>query len=429
MRQSGRYRITTRLVFVVLVFTLSLCRSAHAADQHSVEVLVATLRSSIPPAAEKQARDFDDQLMSQGQVQGGKVYLVTDERSQRVNTMVKGLLVAMGEETQHWVVRILDTDPPTVNAFVAGGKYIYVYTGLIEQATSNDELAFVLSHELGHSILQHRIRRNQDGSTTVAGIAVLGALLSKKHQGGFLDFAKQMTTAYSRLDEEEADAVAVTIARRAGYDSLRGADFFSRMKRQQDKADTGAQVDLEKMKQEVLQGQANCQQATKWYKSSIFNQGPGNTKKVNAICQDAENKRVQYNQQVEQFNQYQQQKSVGSIYSTHPADQNRIAAIAALNDYIQERRDLNSLRKYQQSYRVMTALLEVDSVLMKQPEKAEAETASAPEAPPEAAEAPAKTTAGPTLSEQLSDLKRAKDQGLLNDAEYEEKRQQILKRF
>ena len=231
------------------------------------------------------------------------------------------------------------------------------------------------------------------------------------------------------MDEEEADAIAVNIARRAGYDPLRGADFFSRMKRQQDKAETGVQANLEKMKQEALQGQANCQKATQWYKSSIFNQTPGNTKKVNAICQDAENKRVQYNQQLTQFNQYQQQKSVGSIYSTHPADQNRIAAIAALNDYIQERRDLSTLQKFQQSYRVVVALRKVDSVLLKPLEKAEAEASPAPETPPEAAEAPSKTTAGPTLSEQLADLKRAKDQGLLNDAEYEQKRQQILKRF
>jgi len=158
MNQSNKNRVVAPLAVVMTVFVLSLCRSAHAADQHSVEVLVATLRSAIPPAAAKEARDFDDQLMSQGQVQGGKVYLVTDERSQRVNAMVKGLLEAMEEDTQHWVVRILDTDPPTVNAFVTGGKYIYVYTGLMNQATSDDELAFVLSHELGHSLLQHRIR-------------------------------------------------------------------------------------------------------------------------------------------------------------------------------------------------------------------------------------------------------------------------------
>lgn len=409
---------------VLLSFVYFTPITTSAADQHSIEVLVSTLRSSIPPAAEKQARDFDDQLMAQGQVQGGKVYLVTDERSQRVNTMVKGLLEALGEDTQNWVVRILDTDPPTVNAFVAGGKYVYVYTGLISQANSNDELAFVLSHELGHSLLQHRVRQQQDATSTVAGIAILGSLLSKKNQGGFLDFAKQMTASYSRMDEEEADAIAVTIARRAGYDSLRGADFFSRMKRQQDRAETGAQAELEKMKQEVLQGQANCQQATQWYKSSIFNQTPGNTKKVNAICQEAENKRIAYNQRVNQFNQYQQQKTVGNIYSTHPADQNRIAAIAALNDYMQDRRDLNSLRKFQQSFRVMTALNQVDSVLLKPPEKPE--TATVPEAEDPV---PSPAAAGATLSEQLADLKRAKDQGLLTDAEYEQKRQQILKRF
>ncbi len=420
----SQYLASIIAALVAGVIFLSIGDPAQAVDQHSIEVLIKTLRSPIPPAAVKEAQNFDDQLMTQGQIQGAKVYLVTDERSQRVYAMVTGLLQAMGEDTQHWVVRILDTDPPTVNAFVAGGKYVYVYTGLLDQATSNDELGFVLSHELGHSLLQHRIRAKEDPTSTVAGIAVLGALLSNKNRQGFLDFAKGMTASYSRVDEEEADAIAVAIARRAGYDPLRGADFFSRAKREADKAEDGEQRELQKARQEVLQAQANCEQATKWYRSSIFNQTPGNTKKVNATCQDAENRRVAYNQRLERFNQYQQQKSVGSIYRSHPAEQNRVAAIAALNDYVQKRRELESIQKYQQSYRVMVALREVKSVLLKPSEKL-----NATPAPPAEAPAPAKTASGSSLSEQLADLKRAKDEGLLTNAEYEQKRQQILKRF
>ena len=231
-----------------------------------------------------------------------------------------------------------------------------------------------------------------------------------------------MTASYSRLDEEEADAIAVSITRRAGYDSLRGADFFSRMKREGDNAEQAAKENLQKMKQGFLQSQANCQKSVQVFNSSIFNQTSENAAKVNAICQDAENRRIQYNQQVVQVNRIAEQKASVTLYGDHPQDQNRIAAIAALNDYLEGRRELSTLDRYQQSYRVMVALREVDSVLLKVHQKAEIRPALVADGQP-------KEPSSLTLSEQLMDLKRAKDQGFISDSEYEQKRKQILNRY
>ncbi len=417
----GAHRATLTIFALFLGLALSpLSVSAQLKDQHSVEAIVAALKSPIPPNLVKEARDFDDKLMSAGHMEGGKVYLVTDERSARANAMVRKLLEAMGEDPSHWVVRILDTDPPVANAFVTGGKYVYVYTGLIGEATSDDELAFVLSHELGHSLLKHRARAQEDVTSTIAGLAVLAAMLSKKHKDDYLDFAKIATTSYSRGDEEEADAIAVAITRRVGFDPLRGADFFSRGKRQQDKTQQENEQLLVKMRQEVQQAQTTCQQWTQQYNSSRQYQTQENANKVNAICRDAEARRLHYNQTVQRYNLAMQQQKLDSFFATHPQEQNRIASIAALTDYAHNRRDLQSLSKFQQSYRVMLALQKVDSVLLKAP---------APAATAPVADAPAKTPAGPGLAEQLAQLKRARDQGLITDAEYERKRQQILNRY
>jgi predicted Zn-dependent protease len=156
--------------------------TAVGADQHSVEAITAALKSPISPEAVAQARGFDDQIMSAGTVEGTRVYLVTDERSTRVNAMVTGLLRGAGQNPSEWIVRVLDTDPKLVNAFVAGGKYVYVYSGLIAQNPSDDELAFILSHELGHSLLKHNERRASDGSTSWAAVAGLAALFSDKNR-------------------------------------------------------------------------------------------------------------------------------------------------------------------------------------------------------------------------------------------------------
>lgn len=148
-------------------------------------MLTNILQEPISDKAEKAARDFDDKLMSEGRDGSNKIYLVTDERSELVNNLVAKLLAAMGEKSDDWIVRVLDTDEPVVNAFVTGGKYIYVFTGLMKQATSEDELAFVLSHELGHSLLKHNERRKEDLSTSIASIAKIIGMLSKKKNRQF----------------------------------------------------------------------------------------------------------------------------------------------------------------------------------------------------------------------------------------------------
>lgn len=410
--------VTFSLVAMLLPFSAL----AQFTDQHSVEALVAAMKSPLSAQALKEARDFDDKLMSEGKIEGGVVYLVTDQRSTFVNNLVVKLLTAMGQDTQQWVVRVLDTNPPMANAFVTGGKYIYVFTGLIKQAASEDELAFVLSHELGHSLLKHRERQKQDVTSTVANIAVLAALLSKKHSGDFMDFAKIATTSYSRGDEEEADAIAVAITRRAGYDPLRGADFFSRSKQQQDTTQKENQQILAKMRQQVEQAQGVCLRWTQQYNSSWQYQSPANANRVNAVCRDAENKRLTYNQLLQQYTLASLEEQRDLFFRMHPQDQNRIAAISAFTDYVYGRRELSSLSKYEQSYRVMVALRQVDSILLKPPAPSVAISDNT-------ADPSSRATSGPGLAEQLMELKQARDQGLLTDAEYESKRQQILTRY
>jgi len=340
---------------------------AQYSDQHSIDAIVAALNAEIPKELVDQAREIDDQLMLEGEFEGQRVYLVTDERSVGSNALVERLLSAMGEDPHHWVVRVFETDEAVPNAFVTGGKYIYVFHGLLEQATSEDEVAFVLAHELGHSLLKQSIRQQNDDSAILIGLAQLGAMLSNNHAGEIQNVARYLESSYSRLDEEEADALAVAIARRAGFNPLRGVDFFSRMKRQQDKYWGDYQAGLAQELQAVQQAQLNCQQWAQFFHAAWENQTPENADQANAVCDDAENRRQRYNQNVVQFNHnaaYQQQEL---FFRSHPQDQSRIAAIAALTDYLAGRRGLESLAKFEHSARVMAALNRINSELLKEP--------------------------------------------------------------
>lgn len=43
----------------------------------------------------------------------------------------------------------------TPNAFVMGGKYIFFFTGLSVPLKTVDEAAFVIGHEIGHTLAGH----------------------------------------------------------------------------------------------------------------------------------------------------------------------------------------------------------------------------------------------------------------------------------
>ena len=235
MRLTGG-RHVPKLAFLPLLFAGVFSGTAFAQlDQHhTVEAIEAALKAPISPQAIAQARQYDDGVLSSGQTWNHQVYLVTDERYARVATIAGTVLRAAGEDPNQWVVRVLDTNPKIVNAFVMGGKYIYVFTGLLDQQPSDNELGLILSHETGHSLLKHLERRAEDRTATVAGLANLVALLSPKNKDVLNGVSQSLTIGYSRLDEEEADAIGVCVARRAGYDPVRGVDFFTRSVRQRD---------------------------------------------------------------------------------------------------------------------------------------------------------------------------------------------------
>ena len=350
---------------VLIVFMLSFVAvpaSAQFEDQHDVKFIVAALQSPIPSNVVIQARAIDDQIMSKGEVQGQKVYLVTDNRAQGLNTLVRRLLSAMGHDEREWVVRVLDTRPPTINAFVFGGKYIYVYTGLLKEATSVDELAVVLGHELGHSLLKHNLRSQQDTTNTLAGVAdIIGALAGgKKGYEQVSGVTKALRASYSRTDEEEADALGVAIAWRAGYDPLRGADFFSRMARRANDEQEKVKQLFAQRRNTTEQALASCQQ---WAAAAKAN--PFKRNQAQSVCNNAEQNRLAFNQMV---TQYQSGLWKQEIYADHPSDQNRISAIAALTDYVNGRRPVESLQRFQQSYHVILALNQTGSVLTRRPD-------------------------------------------------------------
>src|SRR3954470_10511161 len=132
-----------------------------------------------------------------------------------------------------WEAHVLTTDE--VNAWCMPGGKIAVYTGLISklQAT-DDELAAVLGHEIGHALREHTREQMSQQAITQTGIGIAGALLGVGDLGQSLAGMVADVTLFkpkSRGMETEADRIGVELAARAGYNPQAAIALWQKMEK------------------------------------------------------------------------------------------------------------------------------------------------------------------------------------------------------
>ncbi len=126
-----------------------------------------------------------------------------------------------------------------VNAFCLPGGKVVVYTGILPVAETEDGLATVLGHEIGHALAHHGAERMAQQQLVQLGqIAVaqsigdldpqqqreVMALLGAGSQFGVL-------LPFSRKHESEADHIGLLLMATAGYDPREAIHFWQRMER------------------------------------------------------------------------------------------------------------------------------------------------------------------------------------------------------
>ena len=112
------------------------------------------------------------------------------------------------------VIIIIDDDK-LINAFAAPGGFIFISTGMLNLLENEDELAFVLAHEIGHIELDHGLNaviHKQSGDIFKQGAGSLG--MNVTFMDGMIGFAEN---GYSKDLEMEADGRGAALASLAGY--------------------------------------------------------------------------------------------------------------------------------------------------------------------------------------------------------------------
>ncbi|MBN1793728.1 MAG: M48 family metalloprotease [Candidatus Omnitrophica bacterium] len=120
-------------------------------------------------------------------------------------------------------------DEEDLNAFAIPGGFVYVNRGLLEEAT-DDELACVLAHEIGHIAAKHSIKRLQSalGFTFLKVFAAMEVEDHRYYQNADMAL-NELLLAYSRKDELEADRLAVKYVKAAGYHPEAMISFFDKL--------------------------------------------------------------------------------------------------------------------------------------------------------------------------------------------------------
>lgn len=126
------------------------------------------------------------------------------------------------------------------NAF-ADGNTVHIETKLAYDVTNDDDLAFVVAHELAHNVLSHVSKQQQNVLTGAAAGLAIEAIIAGLGGGSMNGQVAQMTAGvggaqYSQEFEREADYVGLYILAGTGYDLEAGPRIARRIAEQNPQA-------------------------------------------------------------------------------------------------------------------------------------------------------------------------------------------------
>jgi Zn-dependent protease with chaperone function len=201
----GNMRVLIGWVGVFAAIVLTIFLVANSAD-----VVAGWASNKVPPQADAQIGD----VMFNEYRQSHKLEPASSPNVRRVRQIGQRLsrqLVGTPYEFNFWV-----EPADQINAFAFPGGNIVVYSKLVDQADSNDEIAGVLGHEIGHVIHRHHLRHLiYSGGTAVT--------LDLLFNGGgrYAEFLQKYLELdrlrYGRSEEADADKTGVRLAVEGDY--------------------------------------------------------------------------------------------------------------------------------------------------------------------------------------------------------------------
>ena len=143
----------------------------------------------------------------------------TKERKFDLKGILNKLMKYVQRKDINYNYKVVQTDE--VNAYAIAGGYMYVNTGILDFLDTEDEIAFVLAHEISHNEKKHCIKRIQYAALASSVDPSFGEIVQMAYNMYSLPFSK--------YDEYEADENGVMLMQKAGYNKSGAIAFFEKL--------------------------------------------------------------------------------------------------------------------------------------------------------------------------------------------------------
>ena len=155
--------------------------------------------------------------------------------TQYVNCVANRVTAVLPDQSQKWDVVLFNSEQ--VNAFALPGGHIGVYTGLLNVASTPDQLATVLGHEVAHVLAQHGNEQVSRAQMTGMGMQIADAALGASGVSNrdlymsALGLGAQVGVIlpFGRAQESEADVMGLELMARAGFDPAQSVVLWHNM--------------------------------------------------------------------------------------------------------------------------------------------------------------------------------------------------------
>ena len=225
---SARSAVIDRRGFLKGVAAATATVPLAGCDQVDVGGLARLL---VPPEAEAElGRQAFRQIMSQTPIAQDPAL------HDYVTRIGQSIVQASASPYPDWEFVVFEGDQ--ANAFALPGGRVGVFTGMLEIAANEDQLATVLGHEVGHVNARHGAERMVTEHFIALGLRLAAALLAL----GDVQIPPDLLVAlgasaaelgivrpFSRTQELEADALGLEYMARAGYEPTETIAFWRRM--------------------------------------------------------------------------------------------------------------------------------------------------------------------------------------------------------
>ena len=193
--------------FIILFFFLQGC-AVNSATGRKELILIST------DGEVTLGQEFHAQVLSQ--------YKLSQDEAKVSRLRRIGEKIAQVSDRQDYEYQFFLVQSDELNAFTIPGGRVYFFSGLFDKLKTDDQIASVLAHEIGHCAAKHTIKKFQGslGYNLISSIAFsrLGGGAKQAASLGANTVMGLAMSAYGRRDEYEADSLGLKYMYLAGYD-------------------------------------------------------------------------------------------------------------------------------------------------------------------------------------------------------------------